>query len=225
MPDESSEIAESSTARSSEPVIEELSEPPSPETVIQDPIDEAPSMSMLTAMLRGTPLEQKHHSAPKADQVREEHVLDDSEDDRQIPRDLSGVRGDHSPAVGDTVDDPTEAAPLLSVTSHQSWRSYGVANHQSRYGADLEGQKSPTHKSWARRSADSIHHTRAKVTNVYRVISDPKCWNRRAIWENVVVAPAVCLPAVIVGLLLNILDALSYGGFLISPCTYAQKSN
>lgn len=45
-------------------------------------------------------------------------------------------------------------------------------------------------------------------------MQDPKTWDRQALWRNVVVAPVVCLPAVIVGLLLNILDALSYGMIL-----------
>lgn len=44
-------------------------------------------------------------------------------------------------------------------------------------------------------------------------VVNPKAWNRKTIWENVVMDPLRCLPAVIVGLLLNILDALSYGEF------------
>ena len=53
-----------------------------------------------------------------------------------------------------------------------------------------------------------------KIKRTYRSVTRAKCWNRRRLWQNVVVAPVACLPAVIVGLLLNILDALSYGMIL-----------
>jgi SulP family sulfate permease len=46
---------------------------------------------------------------------------------------------------------------------------------------------------------------------ITRIVFNPKRWNRKAIWQNAVVEPVGYLPAVILGLLLNILDALSYG--------------
>jgi sulfate permease, SulP family len=42
-------------------------------------------------------------------------------------------------------------------------------------------------------------------------LSHPKTWSARAIYHEVVVHPVKLLPAVFLGLLLNILDALSYG--------------
>jgi SulP family sulfate permease len=38
-----------------------------------------------------------------------------------------------------------------------------------------------------------------------------KAWNRRDIWQHGVVEPVGYLPAVLLGLLLNVLDGLSYG--------------
>ena len=45
-------------------------------------------------------------------------------------------------------------------------------------------------------------------------VSHPKTWSGKAILEQAVVRPARLLPAVLLGLLLNILDALSYGMIL-----------
>ncbi|EWC44016.1 hypothetical protein DRE_01368 [Drechslerella stenobrocha 248] len=45
-------------------------------------------------------------------------------------------------------------------------------------------------------------------------ISSPKSWDRRAIWRNAIVTPVNTLPAVVLGLLLNVLDGLSYGMIL-----------
>jgi sulfate permease, SulP family len=47
-----------------------------------------------------------------------------------------------------------------------------------------------------------------------RIVLSPKSWNRRNIWKQAVMRPVSCLPAVLLGLLLNILDALSYGMIL-----------
>jgi SulP family sulfate permease len=49
---------------------------------------------------------------------------------------------------------------------------------------------------------------------VNRHAFNPKTWNRQSIWKQCVVHPASFLPAVLLGLLLNILDALSYGMIL-----------
>ncbi|KAJ9190718.1 hypothetical protein DTO164E3_9188 [Paecilomyces variotii] len=47
-----------------------------------------------------------------------------------------------------------------------------------------------------------------------RFVLNPKSWNRRTIWKEGVVRPVSLLPAVFLGLLLNVLDALSYGMIL-----------
>ena len=47
-----------------------------------------------------------------------------------------------------------------------------------------------------------------------RNLADPKSWDRRTVWQNGIVYPVSLLPAVLLGLLLNILDALSYGMIL-----------
>lgn len=56
--------------------------------------------------------------------------------------------------------------------------------------------------------------TAGKARSCAYVISHPKTWSPRAIYQEVLVHPASLLPAVFLGLLLNILDALSYGMIL-----------
>lgn len=50
-----------------------------------------------------------------------------------------------------------------------------------------------------------------KGLNAVKVVFHRKTWNKRDIWEHGVVKTASYLPAVFLGLLLNILDGLSYG--------------
>lgn len=75
---------------------------------------------------------------------------------------------------------------------------------------DLESQKlsSIGIKS---RIREVVTQARAHGDLVIRGISNPKSWNWQAIWRYGFCQPLGYVPAVILGLLLNILDALSYG--------------
>lgn len=87
---------------------------------------------------------------------------------------------------------------------------YGIGQ-ENGHGVDLEGQKYHSSGKWLDRTTKAIRDKGGRVAAIIPVISNPKRWDRQALWQNVVVAPVACLPAVVVGLLLNILDALSYG--------------
>lgn len=126
-----------------------------------------------------------------------------------------------SSAVDGPSQAPTESTPLLG----NSVAANGSAD-QSAY--DLEGQKKTIRRRilnvFGRRQGQEGNGNgparsptivvKDKIKKTYRSVKDLKWWDRRRLWENVVVAPVACLPAVIVGLLLNILDALSYGMIL-----------
>jgi sulfate permease, SulP family len=73
---------------------------------------------------------------------------------------------------------------------------------------DIESQE-PKRKSFVARHLESFRDGTA--LNDISTALNPKSWDNKAIWQRLAVEPARCLPAVIVGLLLNILDALSYG--------------
>lgn len=205
------ELPEGTNASRSSETIEEIPEPSSPETAIEDPLE---GPSMLANLLKRSPPDRKFMPPPKADQVREEHVLDESEDnDETLKRKQPSVRECQVVATNENAQDLAETAPLLSITSRQSWQSYGTHNGGTPGHVDIEGQKIPRMqtKAWVARTVDSIRQKRIYAVNTLQAIRDPKCWDRRALWQNFVIAPVACLPAVIVGLLLNILDALSYG--------------
>lgn len=51
----------------------------------------------------------------------------------------------------------------------------------------------------------------AKGLQAIRSVFHYKTWNKKELWEKGVVKTTKCLPAVFLGLLLNILDGLSYG--------------
>ena len=104
----------------------------------------------------------------------------------------------------------SEVTPLLRQTSRQTPHANGFGTDTSR-NVDLEGQKSRFSKPWFSSWAGLREQARSRFLNMAKAVGNPKLWDRRALWRNVVVAPVACLPAVIVGLLLNILDALSYG--------------
>jgi sulfate permease, SulP family len=83
-----------------------------------------------------------------------------------------------------------------------------------KYGqqVDLEQQYPPDAESsgyWPRLQASA-----AKLRSCVHTISHPKTWSARAVYREAVARPVSLLPAVFLGLLLNILDALSYGMIL-----------
>ncbi|CAK7230442.1 hypothetical protein SBRCBS47491_007585 [Sporothrix bragantina] len=112
---------------------------------------------------------------------------------------------------------PTESTPLLgSSTAHNG-------NSQTPGQYDLEGQKPTMRRRLlgifsSQSDGGSANSPRVpvkdRIKKTYQSATHLKCWDRRRLWQNLVVAPVSCLPAVIVGLLLNILDALSYGMIL-----------
>ena len=77
---------------------------------------------------------------------------------------------------------------------------------------DLEDQKTGVHP--ASRPSHLIHNAMKKTRSCAHTLTHPKTWNPRAVWREGIVHPASLLPAVFLGLLLNILDALSYGTIL-----------
>lgn len=192
--------------------INEVSEPPSPEETDVESTAEGPSM--LTTMLRRSPPSTIY--MPTSGNNDESHEEDDS-----LGNGESSRRGSYRQPVQvrpirrdvEAVNTLDERAPLLRTTSRETRHSYGMANGSS-HDADIEDQQKSPKRRWTTKIADSARERRDRITSIAKVAGNPKRWDRHALWQNVVVAPVTCLPAVIVGLLLNILDALSYGMIL-----------
>ncbi|CAI7644737.1 unnamed protein product [Penicillium manginii] len=110
------------------------------------------------------------------------------------------------PPLPTILDEPeprdSERTSLLSKTRSRSPHGYGAVE-------DIENQGFT-----ARRPAKFFIKGRANVAKWSRILFNPKSWDRRAIWQEGVVHPFSLIPAVLLGLLLNILDALSYGMIL-----------
>jgi SulP family sulfate permease len=77
----------------------------------------------------------------------------------------------------------------------------------------LEAQPIRRIKSWPKVNKILSKQIR-RGRRVAHLITSPKKWNKEVIWHKTVVEPAGFLPAVVLGALLNVLDALSYGMIL-----------
>jgi len=185
------------TARSSEriPPVPEL---PSPEPIDEDIPGEGPSL--LARALKMSPPEDKYSDMAQQDGVSD----DDTDTDLAAESSSRPSRWQREEELGSQ----TETSPLLRrITSER--RSY---TNGTPVDPDLESQKAAGRPSFLSRLVRWRETpTTAKASHVLHTAVHPKSWDGRTIWETVVLPPIACLPAVVVGLLLNVLDALSYG--------------
>jgi SulP family sulfate permease len=169
-----------------------VSEPASPDE--RGPhVQKLPPPSALAEMIRRSPPTNEGTSG-------QESVDTDHEDDQSLHQAHLTLS-----AEGLKVD-PTEQTPLLgrnapSKRPHTDW----IRGQQ-----DLEGQRIRTQTSWPN-LRNVLLWPRETGYDIALAIANPKRWDRKAIWQSAVLAPINTLPAVILGVLLNVLDALSYG--------------
>jgi sulfate permease, SulP family len=174
-------------ARSRPYAIREVSEPVSPES---SPEASPPAhfTSALTKMIQNSPPE--------------------SSKDTRFAEETEARRG-HTPPGREPLESEitaTEETSLLHKNPHDCTNKVG-------YSKDLESQK--TQKGpFMRRIQTASHLAFEKSRASAYIVTHPKTWNPRKIWQSAIVQPVSVLPAVFLGLLLNILDALSYGMIL-----------
>lgn len=189
---------ESSTNRETEALrqatIHEVSEPGSPEGGSAS--DKSPGTSVLTNMLRRSP----PSTSPQQQEQSTNKLVEDEDETEASPTEgrliitSNGVQVDErTPLIA---KDPTEHH------RHPDW----IRGEQ-----DLERQETKRKESWPKLRTVVFWPT-GKGLDIARTVLSPKSWDRQVI-KHAVVAPVGYLPAVILGLLLNILDALSYGTF------------
>jgi SulP family sulfate permease len=179
--------------------IPEVSEPVSPESGASSAASsKSHGTSVLTNMLRRSP---PSTSPPE----------NYDEDGSHTPHD--GAEGLENGRLIITSNglkmDTTERTPLLTKTT-----SYDLRHHPDYIGGeqDIEGQEIRRKVSWPK-LRNVISWPKRRGMDVAMKIANPKSWDRNAIWQYTVAEPVGYLPAVVLGLLLNILDALSYGTF------------
>lgn len=112
---------------------------------------------------------------------------------------------------GETEDDedrfqPDELTPLIQKGPASNLK-HSVPLTRTH---DLESQNSH-HGTAISRVREALLWPKVHACVVLRRVTNPKTWDRKSIWEQGLLQPARHVPAVILGLLLNILDALSYG--------------
>lgn len=175
--------------------IPELLEPPSPEDEPSEQDDPDNGPSVLSNLLRKSPAESEVNDDADAS---EPWSGESDVEDLPMPTERVRSRQNGEEAAA------TEHTPLLRHTTSGGAHEYAV---------DIEGQKERSVKTWLSGLVESGHKVEGQVSHAFSVAVNPRNWDRKAIFQTAVVTPASCLPAVAVGLLLNILDALSYGEF------------
>lgn len=179
-------------------IIQEVSEPTSPES--SPPSDKAPGRSAIANMLKDSPPSTPPRQEGDEDDEEAMHGSEDENDpaQRKIVITSRGVK-----AI-----EPTERTSLLGKDTrleshHPDW----IRGEQ-----DIERQEVKRRPAWPK-LRNTLLWPKEKGIDAARILFNPKAWDRKAIWQNGVAAPVGYLPAVILGTLLNILDALSYGKF------------
>ena len=168
--------------------IEERSEPVSPSGSDEG----APRASELTAALRKQPpRDRKANAIGSSNGLRTRH-------DSPSPIPSVVITSEEEP-------DMTETTPLLPRERLPSYR-------KPKYDAEANTEEESPLDASKRKRSDGVYSSLMSAgSRVHRVVLNPKTWNMRSLTHNVVVRPASMLPSVFLGLLLNLLDALSYG--------------
>ncbi|CAZ82138.1 unnamed protein product [Tuber melanosporum] len=176
-------------------VIVEVAEPPSE----SETPTSIPGKSYLTHLLRNSPPETDSESETDAEAQQGLHATD---------------YNPHSPVVDDLPAPNNTGGPPSTPKVHPSGdgtRLYdaiqqpnGEAVSHRGYGA-VPGVKAIRVITWP---------TEKGLNAMKSMLHRRKMWRKQEIWENVVAKPVGCLPAVLLGLLLNVLDGLSYGMIL-----------
>lgn len=179
-------------------VIEELSEPGTP--MHEGQPYRSPGTSVLADMLR-----RASTAASPPDGYIDSGEGDTAEDTGDEEALISGQGKNSAPGGADA----TEHTPLLrQVSQGQSQRPNYLSG-----GHDLEAQPVRRNKSWPKVNKILSKQLR-RGHHAARLVSSPEKWDKKVIWQKSVVEPAGYIPAVVLGALLNVLDALSYGMIL-----------
>jgi sulfate permease, SulP family len=147
-----------------------------------------------------------------ADNGHEDEAIDDDELEVDHHSRPATQRWKKRPSrTGDgQFDEASERTPLLRTISNRSQPVDSPEYTDTEDVEDVENQK-PRVALWRQARLARLRNRAQDGVKVMAKTLDPKSWDRKVIWRQAVLEPLSCLPAVILGLLLNILDALSYG--------------
>ena len=155
-------------------------------------------------------------SPPQASRLS--RLLQDPAQVESPPQTPKGSRSQRSSLVPEVVIEesdgvaPDENSPLLPRESNMPRTRLSLTHKKldSNQESNLESQSEP-----GKGSLRNLYHVypsfRRTIARTYRAAADPKSWDMQKAFQATVVRPALVLPAVFLGVLLNLLDALSYG--------------
>ena len=166
--------------------IPEVSEPPSPQN---EPISShVRNTSALTSMI---------HRIPSTEDSQSE-TEDDVESTNVGVQPVTVREG--------IISQPNERTSLLLKKV-----AYGSdSTPKNGFVDDLEGQGT-FYQQWGKKVEGIYTQKKRQAIHAVRTVEHPKAWDRKEIFHYAVQTPAGYLSPIILGLLLNVLDALSYG--------------
>ncbi|KAK0926188.1 hypothetical protein LTR57_004439 [Friedmanniomyces endolithicus] len=174
--------------------IEERSEPVTPE----GKPGAGPGSSELSAALR----DESPNEFLYPYEIDSEAAASESDARSAAPK---GVVSGEDQDDDDEIEQVTERSSLLP-------RPRLSSNRKQTYEAARNTEDQPTEQGGSWNRLDHHYPSIRVLGHKFRhVVLNPKSWDMRAIGRAVVLRPASMLPAVFLGLLLNLLDALSYG--------------
>jgi SulP family sulfate permease len=178
---------DSPEAPNTQGVIREESEPPSPDD-FPGTSSRSRRTSTLTELLR---------SSPPNGEI--EHI-------GNVPRDEIHRGRASTVSAGRRTSPPADerTALLDKGTAVQTEQTHRTSLR------DIESQSSHLNGSRAKAYRALVWPKDNGMIMVRRALN-PKSWDKREVWRRGIVEPVSYVPSVILGLLLNILDALSYG--------------
>ncbi len=179
-------------------VIEEVSEPVSPESMPSS--HQSPRTSVLTQLIRSSP-----------PQGTERHSAEGTGDDNDDSGPVVTVNDRCTSKSNEQTTLLRKNSPYTSQTTHD----YGATH-------DLEGQSSGRDGAY-RKIAHVLNWPKENAPGLIRIATRSKTWNYKALWKHGFLQPASYIPPVVLGLLLNLLDALSYGQWIWYSPTLADS--
>ena len=158
-----------------------------------------------------------HADSALTDMIRKQSMLPTESTRRPFARHTSDRP--QSPAHPGHFDQDfmsNETTPLLGRASSTSLKSYSTQSLAKP--VDIEGQRKDHEEPNVFHQA--VWRIRQRIANSTRTLTDSKTWRKDVVFQKAIKEPLSLLPCVFLGLLLNVLDALSYGecASLTLPC-------
>ncbi|PSK45346.1 hypothetical protein B9Z65_2486 [Elsinoe australis] len=184
------------------------SDAPQPRPSFHKTSEPSPSRSSFATVPTETDYESLSDRQPKPEAIEErsEPVSPDefAGDGPSMPDVVISQAGDQ---YNEDDEMTSERTPLLAAergaTHHKSSQLDGTQEH------DLENQDRDFGR-WTR-VKQTYQPWRDAVINAHQIVLNPKSWNKEKLFRSIILKPTFILPAVFLGVLLNLLDALSYG--------------